>query len=217
MKPLKVSEVRTIAELPFVAAAAYGDRFGATPGGLSLAALKAQPHGIDLGPLQPRIPEVLRTRSGRIELCPEPIVAQLSHLADEPTPGPDEFVVVGRRHLRSNNSWMHNIPSLVKGRELCTLVVNRSDAARIGLADGGRARVTSRVGQVELTVEVTDDIAPGVVSIPHGWGHDAPGTRLSIAATKPGTNSNMLADEDVVEPVSGNAVLNGIPVEVAPC
>ena len=94
--------------------------------------------------------------------------------------------------------------------------VHPDDAARLGLADGAAARVRSRVGEVEVPVEVTDAIMPGVVSIPHGWGHDAPGARLRVAATKPGTNSNALADEDVVEPVSGNAVLNGIPVEVAP-
>ncbi|OLE21465.1 MAG: molybdopterin-binding oxidoreductase [Actinobacteria bacterium 13_1_20CM_3_71_11] len=193
----------------------YGDRFGAVPGGLSLARLKEHPHGIDLGPLEPRIPEILRTRSGRIELCPEPIVAQVRSLADEPAPQPDGFVVIGRRHLRSNNSWMHNVPGLVKGRELCTLVVNRGDAARLGLVDGGRAAVTSRVGRVELTVEVTDDIAPGVVSIPHGWGHDRPGTELSVASRHAGVNTNRLTDDLRVDPLSGTAVLNGVPVEIA--
>jgi anaerobic selenocysteine-containing dehydrogenase len=195
----------------------YGDWFGRVPGGLSLARLREQPHGVDLGPLRPRLPEVLRTPSGKVELCPEPIAAEVRRLAEAPAPAGDgEFVVVGRRHLRSNNSWMHNVPSLVKGRELCTLVVNRADAARLGLVAGGRAEVTSRVGRVELTVEVSDDIAPGVVSIPHGWGHDRPGAELSVARRHAGVNSNLLTDDLSVDPLSGTAVLNGVPVRVAP-
>jgi anaerobic selenocysteine-containing dehydrogenase len=195
----------------------YGDWFGRVPDGMSLARLRENPHGIDFGPLEPRLPEVLRTRSGRVELCPEPIAAEVRRMAGAPAPvGEREFVVVGRRHLRSNNSWMHNVPALVRGRELCTLVVNRSDADRLGLVDGGRAEVTSRVGRLELPVEVTDDIAPGVVSIPHGWGHDRPGAELSVARARPGVNSNLLTDDLRVDPLSGTAVLNGVPVTVAP-
>jgi len=186
------------------------------PYGLSLDRLLAEPHGIDLGPLEPRIPEILRTRSGRIELCPEPFAAHVSTM-EPAVPAPDEFVVIGRRHLRTNNSWMHNVPALVKGRPLCTLVVNRGDAERLGLAAGGPARVTSRVGEVELTVEVTDDIAPGVVSIPHGFGHDLPGVELTVARRESaGVNTNLLTDDLRIDPLSGNAVLNGIPVRVAP-
>jgi anaerobic selenocysteine-containing dehydrogenase len=195
----------------------YGDWFGQVPDGLSLARLRDHPHGIDLGPLQPRLPAVLRTPSGKIELCPEPIAAEVRRLAQSPAPpGDREFVVVGRRHLRSNNSWMHNVPSLVRGRDLCTLVVNRADAARLGLVSGGRAEVTSRVGRVELPVEVSDDIAPGVVSIPHGWGHDRSGAELSVAGRHAGVNSNILTDDLSVDPLSGTAVLNGVPVQVAP-
>jgi anaerobic selenocysteine-containing dehydrogenase len=206
----------------------YGDRFGEAPDGLSeapdglsLATLKQHPHGIDLGALQPRIPEILRTPSGRIELCPEPIAAEVRRLASQAlapqeTPTQDSFVVVGRRHLRTNNSWMHNVPTLVKGRDLCTLVVNRGDAVRLGLVAGGKAEVTSRVGRVELTVEVTDDIAPGVVSIPHGFGHDLPGVELSVARTHAGVNANRLTDDLRVDPLSGTAVLNGVPVTIAP-
>jgi len=187
------------------------------PYSLSLAKLKEHPHGVDLGPLEPRIPEVLRTPSGRIELCPEPIAAEVRRIAAEPPPVDDgRLVVVGRRHLRTNNSWMHNVPALVKGRELCTIVVNRADAERLGLAAGGRAEVTSRVGRVELTVEVTDDIAPGVVSIPHGFGHDLPGVELSVARRHAGVNSNRLTDDLRLDPLSGTAVLNGVPVTVAP-
>jgi anaerobic selenocysteine-containing dehydrogenase len=194
----------------------YGGGFGGS-GGLTLEKLEQSPHGIDLGPLESRIPEVLRTASGKIELAPPEIVADVERLRERLVPRNGAIVLIGRRELRSNNSWMHNLNVLVKGKERCTMHIHPDDAARLGLANGGNARVRSRVGEVDVPVEVTDAIMPGVVSIPHGWGHDAPGARLSIAATKPGTNSNVLADEDVVEAVSGNAVLNGIPVEVAPC
>jgi anaerobic selenocysteine-containing dehydrogenase len=198
----------------------YGEGFekenGKGNGGLSLDQLEQSPHGIDLGPLEPRIPEMLRTPSGKIELTPPEIVSDVARLRERLVPRNGSIVLIGRRELRSNNSWMHNLNVLVKGKERCTMHVHPDDAARLGLADGELARVRSRVGQVDVPVEITDGIMPGVVSIPHGWGHDAPGARLQVAATKPGTNSNVLADEDVVEPVSGNAVLNGIPVEVAP-
>jgi anaerobic selenocysteine-containing dehydrogenase len=184
------------------------------PYGLSLDQLEAQPHGVDLGPLEPRIPEVLRTVSGTVELCPAPIAAEVSTMAG-PAPAADgTFHVIGRRHLRSNNSWMHNVPALVKGRPLCTLVMNSADARRLGLVHGGPARVTSRVGQVELTVEVTDDIAPGVVSIPHGFGHDLPGVEMAVARGITGVNSNVLTDDVRIDPLSGTAVLNGVPVTV---
>jgi anaerobic selenocysteine-containing dehydrogenase len=126
------------------------------------------------------------------------------------------MVLVGRRDLRSNNSWMHNLPLLVRGPERCTVHVHPADAERLGLIDGDRAVVRSRVGEVELPVEVTDAIMEGVVSIPHGWGHDAPGAQLSVAREHAGANSNVLADEELVDGPSGNAVLNGIPVELVP-
>jgi anaerobic selenocysteine-containing dehydrogenase len=189
---------------------------------LTLDDLIAKPHGIDLGPLEPRIPEVLRTPSGRIELAPEPILADVGRLQASlaPDAGPATaerpFLLVGRRHLRSNNSWMHNVNVLVKGKPRCTLQVHPDDAERLGLADGDPARVASRVGEVTIAVEVTDGIVPGVVSIPHGWGHDAPGARMRVASEHAGVNSNLLADEELFDPVSGNAVLNGIPVSVVP-
>jgi len=193
----------------------YGDGFGADPDGLTLDRLEENPHGVDLGPLTPRVPEVLRTPSGKIELAPEAIVADLDRLrgalAREQNGG---LVLIGRRQLRSNNSWMHNLPALVKGKESCTLHVHPDDAARLGLADGGQAVLRSAAGSLEAPVEVTDAIMPGVVSIPHGWGHDAGGVRMSVASDHAGVNSNVLADESMVEPLSGNAVLNGIPVEV---
>jgi anaerobic selenocysteine-containing dehydrogenase len=194
----------------------YGDGFGADPDGLSLDVLLARPHGVDLGPLQPRLPEVLRTPSGMVELVPEPIVADVVRLRaalDAPTGG---MMLIGRRDLRSNNSWMHNVEVLVKGKPRCTLHVHPDDAERLGLVDGGPAEVTSRTGKVSVPVEVTDAIRPGVVSIPHGWGHDLPGVRMAVARRHAGVNSNLLADDELIDPLSGNAVLNGIPVEVAP-
>jgi anaerobic selenocysteine-containing dehydrogenase len=126
------------------------------------------------------------------------------------------MTLIGRRDLRSNNSWMHNVEVLVKGKPRCTLHVHPDDAARLGLADGADAAVSSRTGRVEVPVEVTDAIRPGVVSIPHGWGHDLDGVELGVARRHAGVNSNLLADDQLIDPLSGNAVLNGIPVEVAP-
>ncbi len=194
----------------------YGDGFGADPDGLSLDLLEQNPHGIDLGPLQPRLPDVLRTASGMIELAPEPIIEDLDRLraamARERNGG---MVLIGRRQLRSNNSWMHNLPALVKGKESCTLHIHPDDAERLGLANGETALISSAAGSLEAPVETTEDIMPGVISIPHGWGHGAEGVRMGVASAHAGVNSNVLADESMVEPLSGNAVLNGIPVEVS--
>jgi len=128
----------------------------------------------------------------------------------------DGFVLVGRRHLRSNNSWMHNIEPLVKGPARCTLQINPIDAGALGIEAGGNIKVTSKAGDLTAPVEITDDILPGVVSLPHGWGHGLSGTRSDVANSHAGVNSNILTDEGVVDQVSGNAVLNGIPVELAP-
>jgi anaerobic selenocysteine-containing dehydrogenase len=192
----------------------YGDGFGAKAEGLSLAVLEANPHGIDLGPLRPRIPEMLRTPSGKIELAPEPMIADVERLRAALDRDPNGMVLIGRRDLRSNNSWMHNLGVLVKGKERCTLHIHPVDAARLGLAEGRLARVRSRVNAITIPVEITDAIMPGVVSIPHGWGHHAPGAQLRVAAAHPGVNCNLLADELALDPLSGNTVLNGIPVVV---
>jgi anaerobic selenocysteine-containing dehydrogenase len=201
----------------------YGDGFGSVtaevaPGvpPLTLDVLLERPHGVDLGPLEPRLPEVLRTASGLVELDAEPILADLARLEqaiDAPIP---DIVLVGRRDLRSNNSWMHNVEVLVKGKPRCTLHVNPADADKWALVDGATAVVTSRVGAVEALVEVTDAVRPGVVSLPHGWGHDGEGVELSVAGRYAGVNSNLLADEELFDPLSGNAVLNGIPVSLTP-
>ncbi|MEZ5381896.1 MAG: molybdopterin-dependent oxidoreductase [Microthrixaceae bacterium] len=211
----------------------YGDAFGGAGGRidvgfdeagepisiapLSLDELERHPHGIDLGPLQPRLPEVLRTPSGRIEAAPPEILADVPRLAALlEAPAPDGLVLVGRRDLRSNNSWMHNTKVLVKGRNRCTLQIHPDDAAPLRLGDGDRCVVSSRVGSLEVPVELTEATSPGVVSLPHGWGHNQPGTRLSVANEHAGVNSNVLTDEHDLEPITGTAVLSGIPVEVAP-
>ena len=194
----------------------YGDGFGADPDGLTLDRLVAAPHGVDLGPLEPRLPGLLRTPSGRIELSPPELLADLPRLAATAVPDEGQVVLVGRRTLRSNNSWMHNLAVLTKGRPQCTLQVHPVDAERLGLADGEPARVRSAVGLVAVPVEVTDGIRPGVVSLPHGWGHDVDGVALEVARRRPGASFNRLADTGTFDPLSGNAVLNGIPVEVAP-
>jgi anaerobic selenocysteine-containing dehydrogenase len=195
----------------------YGDRFGEDLGGLTLARLEDSPHGIDLGPLRPRLPGALRTASGKVELAPEPILADLPRLREALGRSVNGgMVLVGRRNLRSNNSWMHNVPRLVSGPPQCTAHVNPDDAERLGLADGEAARVSSEAGSIEVPVEVTDAVMPGVVSIPHGWGHDGEGVELSVAREHAGSNSNVLARSDLVDPLSGNAVLNGIPVKLEP-
>ncbi|MEV3993256.1 molybdopterin oxidoreductase family protein [Streptomyces sp. NPDC049837] len=186
------------------------------PYDLTLDRLLEHPHGIDLGPLKPRVPQVLKTRSGRIELLPAPIAADLPRLRTALRERPAELVLVGRRHLRSNNSWMHNVPTLNSGTNTCTLQVHPDDAARLGLTDGAPARVKAEGGELMVPVEVTDTVRRGVVSLPHGWGHDRPGTRMTVAATRPGVNVNQLLDGTRLDPLSGTAVLNGFPVHVSP-
>ncbi|MEV6400350.1 molybdopterin oxidoreductase family protein [Streptomyces sp. NPDC051907] len=186
------------------------------PYDLVLDDLRAEPHGVDLGPLKSRLGQVLKTRSGRIELLPAPIAADLPRLRRALDERPGALVLVGRRHLRSNNSWMHNVPQLNSGTNRCTLQVHPDDAARLGLQDGEPARIAAEGGEVEAPVEITDAVRTGVVSLPHGWGHDRPGTRMSVAAARPGVNVNQLLDGRRLDPLSGTAVLNGFPVEVTP-
>lgn len=198
----------------------YGDQFGRKPDGLSLEKLLQAPEGIDLGALTPRIPEVLRTPSGKIELAPPLLLADLPRAAralHEPAP---ELVIIGRRAVRTNNSWMHNLPTLAKGQgkyeSRCTLLIHPADAARSGLADGDMARVTSATGEIVAQLEVSDEMMPGVVSLPHGWGHDQPDTRMTVAQRRPGANLNSLLDENARDPLSGNSVLSGVGVALAP-
>ncbi|MBM9506107.1 molybdopterin-dependent oxidoreductase [Actinacidiphila acididurans] len=194
----------------------YGDGFGADPDGLTLAKVLEHPHGIDLGPLRPRIPEVLRTPSGTVELAPAPIAADVPRLRAAVAAGAGEhaLVLIGRRHLRSNNSWMHNVPVLTGGSNRCTVQVHPEDAARLGLADGALARIKGDGGEITAPVEITDDLRRGVVCLPHGWGHDRTGTRLTAASREPGANVNQLLDGTRLDPLSGTAVLNGFPIQV---
>jgi anaerobic selenocysteine-containing dehydrogenase len=192
----------------------YGDAFGANPDGLTLERLKAAPHGIDLGPLQPRLPEVLRTPTGRIELAPEPLIADVGRLRDSLGRPSDRFMLIGRRHLRSNNSWMHNVPALSGGTNRCTLRIHPDDAADLGLTD--TAVIKGPGGELLAPVEVTDGMRRGVVSLPHGWGHDRGGTGQELATSQPGVNVNQLNDGNHLDALSGTAVLNGIPVDIAP-
>ncbi|GHK03290.1 dehydrogenase [Streptomyces sp. Y2F8-2] len=194
----------------------YGEGFGARPDGLTLEKLLAHPHGIDLGPLEPRLPQPLKTVSGKVELLPGPIADDLPRLKQALSERADGLVLVGRRHLRSNNSWLHNVPALTGGSNRCTLHIHPEDAERLGLLEGAPVRVKGAGGEVTAPVEITDGIRPGVVSLPHGWGHDRPGTRMSHAALDPGVNVNQLLDGSLLDPLSGNAVLNGVPVELAP-
>ncbi|MGW0059910.1 molybdopterin-dependent oxidoreductase [Streptosporangium sandarakinum] len=182
------------------------------PYGLSLAKLRENPHGLDLGPLQPRLAELVCTPSGRVELAPEPLVPEVERLRGRLAAAPPEMVLIGRRQLRSNNSWLHNVGTLVGGSNRCTLHVHPSDAARLGLA--GEALVRSAAGELTVPVETTESIMPGVVSLPHGWGHT--GSSLRVAAEHAGVNANALTDETVIDPLSGNAVFNGVPVTVVP-
>lgn len=192
----------------------YGDGFGKNPDGLTLEKLLASPHGIDLGALEPRIPEMLGTRTGRIDLGTPAFIDDLDRLRTRLNEEQAPLVLIGRRHLRSNNSWQHNIGTLMKGKHRCLLQIHPDDAHRIGLSEGDMALVSSAIATIEAPVEVTDAVMAGVVSLPHGWGHDLADTRMSVAAERPGVNCNRLASNLDIDPLSGNPHLNGIPVEV---
>lgn len=188
----------------------YGEWAG--KGDLSLRKLLDNPHGLDLGALEPRLGEVLRTASGLIELAPPQLIEDVERLRGKLDEEPPEMVLIGRRHLRSNNSWMHNVGPLVGGSNTCTLQINPADARRLELA--GQAVVRSAKGQVTVPVEPTDSIMPGVVSLPHGWGHA--GSTQSVAAGHAGVSANALTDETALDVPSGNAVFNGVPVTISP-
>ncbi|MBW2417183.1 MAG: molybdopterin-dependent oxidoreductase [Deltaproteobacteria bacterium] len=194
----------------------WGECYGEDPEGLTLAKLAAEPDGIDLGPMVPYLDEVLATPSGKVELAPDYITSDLPRLREALGKGEEGLVLVSRRHVRSNNSWMHNVPALVTGRDRCTLIIHPDDARARNLEDGATARVSSSAGSLEVPVEVSDEMRPGVVCLPHGWGHDKRGARLSVASRHAGVCNNVLAPGDLVDAPSGNAIVNGIPVEVAP-
>lgn len=185
--------------------------------GLSLHTLRANPHGIDLGPLQSQLPDRLTTANQRINLVPAPFLSDLDRVRQTLGAAPvadGQLLLISRRHLRDNNSWMHNAHRLVKGRNRCTLQMNPADADELGIGTGDMVRVRSRVGQVELPAELTNDMMPGVVCMPHGYGHNRPGIRLDIAQQHAGVSINDLTDETKMDQLTGNAVLSGVPVWV---
>jgi anaerobic selenocysteine-containing dehydrogenase len=188
-----------------------------SPHGLTLEQVEAHPHGLDLGELQPgRLPERLHTPDRTIRCLPEAIPAELQRFAERMAETPTEALrLIGRRHLRSNNSWLHNSKRLLKGPDRCTLMIHPDDAQARGIADGQPVTITSRIGEVTAPAEITDSVMPGTVSLPHGWGHGRDGVQLSVARTKPGVSLNDLTDRQRFDPLSGNAALNGLPVAVA--
>ncbi|MFT3925912.1 MAG: molybdopterin oxidoreductase family protein [Myxococcales bacterium] len=195
----------------------HGDRFIPLKRGLSIKQLEQQPHGVDLGGLEPRFPERLKTRGKQIQLAPEPLVQDLRRLEqalredERAEPG---LVLIGRRQLRSNNSWMHNSLRLVKGPVRCTLQMHPEDAQARGLNHGELVQIRSRVGSVEAPLEVTEALMPGVVSLPHGWGHTRKGTKLQVAEQHPGASINDVTDEARVDALAGTASFSGLPVQV---
>jgi anaerobic selenocysteine-containing dehydrogenase len=191
----------------------YGAGYLPFARGLTLARLLAAPHGLDFGPLAPCLPGRLATPRRRISLAPPRLLDDLRRLT-APRADPAGLLLVGRRDVRSNNSWMHNSARLVKGRDRCTLLMHPDDARERGLTPGQRVRVRSRTGLVEAALQVTDEVRPGVVSLPHGWGHGRPGTRLAVANAVPGVSLNDLTDDLQVDAFSGNAQLSGVRVEV---
>ncbi len=185
-----------------------------TEHGLSLSRLKAQPSGVDLGPLQPQLPGRLRTPNGRIDLAVAVVLADCERLLADTELAAPGYRLIGRRHVRDCNSWMHNFRRLVKGKARCTLMMHPQDAQNEGLEAGDWVQVASRVGAVDVALEITEGVAPGVVSLPHGYGHHRSGTQLQLAEQHAGVSCNDLTDTDYLDVLSGNAALNGVCVQV---
>jgi anaerobic selenocysteine-containing dehydrogenase len=207
---------RRLARLPLVKAmASYGPWASEQkPGrGLTLKKVIAEPHGIDLGPLQPMLARRIFTRDRRIQLMPEVYGKTLAAMENWQAPA-DGFLMIGRRHVRSNNSWMHNSQRLVKGKGRCDVMMHPDDAARLSLADGQTVSVISDTGQISLPLKVSEDIMPGVISVPHGWGHGREGVQLRVATRHAGASVNDVIGSATVETLTGMAVLNAVPVQV---
>ncbi|MFK0313778.1 molybdopterin oxidoreductase family protein [Pseudomonas sp. NPDC090233] len=181
---------------------------------LSLGALDEYPHGLDLGPLRANLGARLATASKAVEVAPQAVLDDLLRLAQQAPPAPGDLLLIGRRHVRSNNSWMHNFHRLVKGKPRHQLLMHPQDLLQRHLQDGQRVRIRSRTGSLEVEVQACEDMMPGVVSLPHGFGHGRQGVHLQIAQAQLGVSANDLTDEQLRDAVSGNAALNGVPVQV---
>jgi anaerobic selenocysteine-containing dehydrogenase len=194
----------------------YGSGLRPFASGLTLRRLETNPHGLDLGPLEPCLPERLRTRTRRIELSPQPFVDDVKRLEQQldESPASASLLLIGRRQLRSNNSWMHNYRRLMGGKDRCTLLMHPNDASNLGLEDSNQVVIVSRTGRIEAKLELSDEMMRGVVSLPHGWGHHRAGTRIATAEQHPGASLNDVTDEQLVDPLCGNAVLSGFPVRI---
>ncbi|MET0660778.1 MAG: molybdopterin-dependent oxidoreductase [Steroidobacteraceae bacterium] len=193
-----------------------GDAFGLVPDGLTLERVKQQPHGLDYGPHGEQLPGVLKTPDRLIDLAPQRLIDDVQRMEQwlNESEAPGSLVMIGRRHIRSKNAWLHNLHFLVKGKPRCTLLINPRDAERRGLVSGDTADVRTHIAAVEALVEVSDEVMPGVVSLPHGWGHGLPGTRQRVAKDHPGVNANSIIDELLLDEPSASTVLNGVPVQV---
>ena len=194
----------------------YGDNFGMNPAGINFDKLCEHAHGMDLGPLQSWIQTALATPDNKIHLFPKVFrdaVDQLEAPPEQPGDRDRPLYLIGRRHLRTNNSWMHNIPAL-SAHNPCTLHMHPENARSLGVENNDMVEITSDAGTITAPVEITDTIMPGVVSLPHGWGHDMKGAQLRVAEKNPGVNANRITPA-VMDPLSATAVLNGIPVAVA--
>ncbi|MDV9032074.1 molybdopterin oxidoreductase family protein [Pseudomonas sp. RAC1] len=191
-----------------------GPRGEASPWNLSLQTLDAHPHGLDLGPLQANLATRLRTPAQAVQAAPQVLLDDLQRLARQVPMAPDQLLLIGRRHVRSNNSWMHNYHRLIKGKPRHQLLMHPQDLQQRQLEDGQWVRVRSRTGSLEVQVLASDEVMPGVVSLPHGWGHARQGVQLQIAQAQPGVSANDLTDETLRDALSGNAALNGVPVQV---
>jgi len=187
-----------------------------SPHKISLAEVESHKNGYDMGPLKPRLPERLKTEDQLINCAPEmPLKDLMAFKTETAQPSDGKFSLIGRRHIRSNNSWLHNSHRLLKGPNRCTVMIHPNDAKTLGLEEGDMATVSNHVGTIDIETEITGDIMPGVVSIPHGFGHGRKGVKLSVAASNPGVSMNDLTDPALVDDLSGNAVLNGIPVNIS--
>ena len=193
----------------------WGDDLGRRPGGLTLAEVRRHPNGLRLGELEGgRLDDVVCTPSGTVELVHQRLVDDVPRLRARLQRPADELVLTSRRHLRSNNSWMHNVPALMRGKDRCTLLIHPDDASRAGIRTGDVAEVSTGEGLLTVPAEISEEMMPGVVSLPHGWGHGLDGTRLHVANDRPGVNSNLLNPAHLIDVPSGTQVVNGVPCQV---